>query len=143
MKKFEFDSKSLFNIADEMVLILDNIDNLLDDDEKTTASQNLIELEFEKFKLLLGRYMGKCLATVCEPFNESLYSVSLKKCVEIGFLPEISDEFYSFIGRVNPLSNSKNRISSEDISNFYKLNHSKLNMLQEHIFNTGNKYIKH
>lgn len=143
MKKFEFDSKSLFNIADEMVLILDNIDNLLDDDEKTTASQNLIELEFEKFKLLLGKYMGKCLATVCEPFNESLYSVSLKKCVEIGFLPEISDEFYSFIGRVNPLSNSKNRISSEDISNFYKLNHSKLNMLQEHIFNTGNKYIKH
>lgn len=143
MKKFEFDSKSLFDIADEIALIFDNLDNILDNDEKTTASQNLIELEFEKFKLLLGRYMGKCLATVCEPFNESLYSVSLKKCVEIGFLPEISDEFYSFIGRVNPLSNSKNRLSAEDISNFYKLNHAKLNMLQEHIFNTGNKYIKH
>lgn len=143
MKKFEFDSKSLFNIADEMALIFDNLEKLLDNDEKTTASQNLVELEFEKFKILLGRYMGKCLATVCEPFNESLYYVSLKKCVEIGFLPEISDEFYSFIGRVNPLSSSKNRISAEDISSFYKLNYAKLNILQEHIFNTGSKYIKH
>lgn len=142
MKKIEFDSKSLINITSEMSGIFENLDNIIDNDEKSTASQNLFELEFEKFKLLLGRYMGKCLATVCEPFNESLYAVSLKKCVEIGFLPEISDEFYSFLGKINPLSNPKNNISSDDITKFYKNNHSQMNILHEHICNISNKYIK-
>lgn len=143
MKKIEFDSKSLMNITNEMSGIFENLDNIIDNDEKNTTFQNLFELEFEKFRISLGRYMGKCLTTVCEPFNESLYSVSLKKCVEIGFLPEISDEFYSFLGKINPLSNPKNNISSDDISNFYKNNHSEMNLLHDHICNISHKYNNH
>lgn len=138
MKKTEFDPKSLTNITSEMSSIFENLDKIIDNDENDTKSKNLFELEFEKFRLLLGKYMGKCLATVCEPFNESLYSASLKKCVEIGFLPEISDEFYEFLGKINPLSNPKNKISSDEISKFYSSNHEKMNLLYEHISN----YIK-
>ena len=135
MKKTEFDPKSLTNITTEMSSVFENLDNIIDNDENDTTSKNLFELEFEKFRLLLGKYMGKCLATVCEPFNESLYSASLKKCVEIGFLPEVSDEFYEFLGKVNPLSNPKNKISSDEISKFYSSNHEKMNLLYEHISN--------
>ena len=140
MKKFEFDSKSLINVKNEISNIFENLDNILENEEKSKTSQNLFELEFEKFRLLLGRYMGKCLTTVCEPFNETLYSISLKKCVEIGFLPEISDEFYSFLGKINPLSNPKNNISSEDVINFYKNNHNEMNILHEHICKISDKH---
>lgn len=134
MKRAEFDKNSLVSVTSEVPKVLRNLDDIIDTSKgKIDSTEGTLKLEFTKFIELLGKYMSKCLVTISEPYNESLYSVSIDKSVDAGFLPQISSEFYNYLKNFKNCKESIKNVSYNELYKFYVDNHDNIAKIYDHM----------
>jgi hypothetical protein len=134
MKRAEFDKNSLVSVTSEVPKVLRNLDDIIDTSKgKIDSTEGTLKLEFTKFIELLGKYMSKCLVTISEPYNENLYSVSIDKSVDAGFLPQISSEFYNYLKRFKNCKESIKNVSYNELYKFYVDNHDNIAKVYDHM----------
>lgn len=140
MKRAEFDKEGLALVASDVLISLRSLDDIIEINKTEVDSiEDSFKLEFTKFIELLGKYMSKCLVTISEPYNENLYSVSIDKSVDAGFLPEISTDFYNYLKGFRYCEESIRRIAFNELYKFYVDNHDNIVNLYHHMIEFSNK----
>lgn len=140
MKRAQFDKESLVLVTSELLKILKSLDDIIDINKKEKGSiEDSFKLEFTKFIKLLEKYMSKCLVTISEPYNENLYSVSIDKSVDAGFLPEISEDFYGYLKSFRHCEESIKNVPYDELYKFYVDNHHSIVKLYDHMIEFTNK----
>ncbi len=144
MKRAQFNVEGLATVTEDLCKVIERIDFVMDDyNEDNILNVRVFNDTFDKFMDLIGKYMGKCLVTISEPYNDGLFSVSVDKSVDAGILPDVDNEFYRELKSFNKIKSAKPDDYYYTAYKFYGKNNEKIKKLYNHMVKYTNNFIKY
>lgn len=143
MKRAKFNVEGLTNVTEDLYKVINSIDEVIDNyNKENILNVKVFNSSFDIFLELIGKYMGKCLVTISEPYNDGLFGVSIEKSVDMGCLPEVNSEFYKELKELNSNRGAKSDDYYYKAYRFYINNSNDIKVLYHHMVNYTNNFIK-